>query len=763
MPNPANYDNQDDWMAACVPTMMDEGRDQDQAVAACLQMWRDRDKKSFDPAITRAWSKLTIKSVDAEKREIEGVATTPTVDRIGDIVEPMGAKFTLPIPLLHHHKHDQPVGQVISARPTKDGISIRAKLARIAEPGPLKDRVETAWQEIKAGLIRGLSIGFKPIEYEPLDPKDPFGGLRFNSYSLYELSLVTIPANADAQITMIKSIDQSLQAANGQAEASGSRTIVTTIGGGGGSGGAAQGRRDGSTRGTPGLKATSVNLRLEERRMSKTFSEQVIDLEHARAAKEAAMAEIMQKAVDESRSTDENERDNFDDLQREVEAIDGDLKRLRVLERQMLVKAQPVQANTIADGAAARAPQIRVQAQQMPPGVRMARVAKCLAMAEGSRPEALRIGKTFYASDLPTIATLEAAANYGAVSDMAIKAAVPAGSTVDTQWAGALVSAAAGEAGVVGDFLEYLRPQTIIGKFGTGNVPNLRRVPFRTGLVTQHNEGSGFWVGEGAPKPVTKIDLSRRTLLPTKVANIAVVTEELMRDSSPSADIIVRDSLVNALRTRLDSDFIDPAITASGARPASITNGVTAQTSFSAGGSLGGGTALSIRRDINRAVDAFIDANLQTDSLVWIMRANTAMKLSMIVNSLGEPDALFANVGPAGGTLAGIPVVTSQFVPATASPTGDYVVLMDAQNIWFADEGGFNLAFSREASIAMEDAPTGAAFTGSPGSVTGLSTGSLVSLFQEDLVGWRAERTVNWLRARSNAVVVIESVNWGEA
>lgn len=44
MPNVADYDNEQDWMSACVPKLMDEGREQDQAVAACMTMWRDRDK-----------------------------------------------------------------------------------------------------------------------------------------------------------------------------------------------------------------------------------------------------------------------------------------------------------------------------------------------------------------------------------------------------------------------------------------------------------------------------------------------------------------------------------------------------------------------------------------------------------------------------------------------------------------------------------------------------------------------------------------------
>jgi HK97 family phage prohead protease len=177
--------------------------DMDQSIAVCESMWRER---SAPAPVTRAWSTLEVKSLDAERREIEGIASTPTVDRVGDIVEPMGAKFTLPIPLLHHHKHDQPVGHVTHARASKNGITIKAGLAKVDEPGALKDRIDLAWQEIKAGLVRGLSIGFKPLDYEFLDDKS--GGLRFNSWSWFELSLVTIPANADAQISVVRSIDQ---------------------------------------------------------------------------------------------------------------------------------------------------------------------------------------------------------------------------------------------------------------------------------------------------------------------------------------------------------------------------------------------------------------------------------------------------------------------------------------------------------------------------------------------------------------------------
>src|SRR5690606_22367589 len=124
-----------------------------------------------------------------------------------------------------------------------------------------------------------------------------------------------------------------------------------------------------------------------------------------------------------------------------------------------------------------------------------------------------------------------------------------------------------------GDFVEYLRPMTILGRFGQAGVPSLRRVPFRVPLIGQTTGGDGYWVGEGKAKPLTQWQYGQTNLEPTKVANIAVATEELLRDSSPSAEALIRDELANALRERLDIDFINPAKAAvAGISPASVLN-----------------------------------------------------------------------------------------------------------------------------------------------------------------------------------------------
>ena len=62
--------------------------------------------------------------------------------------------------------------------------------------------IETAYRQIKAGLLRGLSIGFRATKSEPTRT-----GRKWLEYEIYELSAVTIPANAQAGITAVKKYD----------------------------------------------------------------------------------------------------------------------------------------------------------------------------------------------------------------------------------------------------------------------------------------------------------------------------------------------------------------------------------------------------------------------------------------------------------------------------------------------------------------------------------------------------------------------------
>lgn len=157
-------------------------------------------------SVQRAYAAFEVKSIDEGRRIFRGWATTPATDRVGDTINPLGVRFKNPLALLHQHRHDQPIGKVMFDKPTSKGIQFEAEIPLVEEPGLLKDRLDLAWSEIKYGLVRAVSIGFRPIKYSYKDN----GGVDYQETDVYELSSVTIPALPEAVITAVKSMNGSL-------------------------------------------------------------------------------------------------------------------------------------------------------------------------------------------------------------------------------------------------------------------------------------------------------------------------------------------------------------------------------------------------------------------------------------------------------------------------------------------------------------------------------------------------------------------------
>lgn len=660
----------------------------------------------------RAYSILNIKTVNAEKRIISGIATTPEPDRVGDIVEPLGVQYKNPSPLLWMHQHDLPVGQVTFGKPTKEGVPFTASIASVVEPAGLKARLDEAWESVKAGLVRAVSIGFKAIEWSIIEDT---GGIRFMKTELLELSLVTVPANAGATISAIKSLDHKYRSA-----AIGSKSDVKGKGV------------------TPGASGKSLTVKLTPKEGNKmNLSEKIKQFKDDLAAKTAKRLELAKKSAEEGATFDASQQEEFDTLTSDIESVTKHIERLEVAALAEVSTAKAVTANAATSekaAAQARSQSIRVTsplAQEK--GLAFARLAKCKALSKLDMMPAFEIAKALYPDDQRI--------------ENILKAAVSAGTTLNSTWAAPLVG---DEGTLFADFAEYLRPMTIIGKFGTDGIPSLRRIPFRTRLLSQTSGGQGYWVGEGAPKPLTKFDFAGTTLEPLKVANIAVCTMELLRDSSPSAELLVRDGLVAALRELLDIDFVDINKAAvSNISPASITNGIARVTSS-------GTTADDIRCDVSAVMASFIAANNAPTTGVWIMSATTALALSLMVNPLGQRE--FPGISMAGGTFAGLPVIVSEYVQADS--TGHFVILVNASDIYFADEGGVEVKMSDQASIQMLDGSASGAGAPTNNSATPTAT-SLVSMFQTNSVAFLAERTINWKRRRNEGVGVIDGVNWG--
>ena len=458
--------------------------------------------------------------------------------------------------------------------------------------------------------------------------------------------------------------------------------------------------------------------------MSK-FAEQITAYEAKRASTVSAMDAIMAKAAAEGATLDAAQSEEYDGHAADIEAIDKHLERLRVAERTMAKSAKPIEdVRDPGQAGQQRGGHIQVKAQpKLAPGIAFARYAKVRAVSRLDSEPVMSVAERMYGAESDVVGT--------------VKAAVAAGSNQPGSWAAALHSP---EGAAFVDFAEFLRPATILGKFGQNGIPELRKIGFDEPVILQTGGGQGYWVGEGKPKPLTSFNFERSVLGRLKVANIAVLTEENVRSSNPSSEGIVRDALKAALVETQDLAFIDPTNAgAATVRPASVTNGATSTASS-------GRDADAVRADARAAVAAFIAASNPLTTGVWIMSATNALGLSMMMNALGQKE--FLGMTMLGGTFEGLPVIVSEYAGAT-------VALVNAADIYEADEGDIAVDMSREASLEMKDGGL------SQDGLTGTGT-SLVSLWQNNLVGLRAERTINWRRRRASAVAYLTGVHWGE-
>jgi HK97 family phage major capsid protein len=589
-----------------------------------------------------------------------------------------------------HHEHDEPVGLAEFGTPTAKGVPFTATFPAIAEDGDLKDRIEEAWQSVKAGLIRAVSIGFRSLEDENIAGT---WGTRYVKTEVFELSLVTVPACAGA-VFNIKSFDHGAPAASGKS----AHTVV----------------RLGKPAGASATVVKQIPKVPKPQEGNMKISEQIKSFQDALTQKSARQMELMTAA--EGRTLDAAESEEFDTLSDELAATEVHIKRL-----EQMSKSNVSKATEVTDESGMRKPlgHISVKAtHQVAKGTAFTRYVIAQCRAKGNLVQAAEIAKQWH-DTTPEVAEV-------------LKAAVAAGTTTDAAWAAPLVP----YQNMTSEFISLLRPSTIVGK-----LTELRAVPFNVRIPGQTQGSTVNWVGELGAKPVSALAFQDITLRFNKLAGIVVISDELARLSTPSAEAIIQGDLTAQIAQFMDDSFINPAYAAVGdVRPASVTNGVTPIAAT-------GVTADDLRSDIRAAYSTFIAANLSVAGATWIMTSTMAMAIGMMMNPLGQPE--FPGIGATGGTLIGLPVIVSETVPTDSS--GTIMVLVKQSEILLADEGGVTIDVSREASIQMNSTPD---------SPTTAST-VLTSLWQQNLVGIRAERLITWKKRRPEAVAYISGARYG--
>ncbi|MDE1475977.1 HK97 family phage prohead protease [Xenorhabdus bovienii] len=148
---------------------------------------------------------LNMKSV-SDSGEFEGYGSVFGLkDSTDDIVLPGAFANTLKLwkekgslpALLWQHRMDEPIGIYTEMKEDETGLYLKGRL--LIEDDPLARR---AHAHMKAGSLSGLSIGYvlKDGEYDRTK-----AAFLLKDLDLWEVSLVTFPANDDARVSNVKS------------------------------------------------------------------------------------------------------------------------------------------------------------------------------------------------------------------------------------------------------------------------------------------------------------------------------------------------------------------------------------------------------------------------------------------------------------------------------------------------------------------------------------------------------------------------------
>lgn len=155
--------------------------------------------------------KLDLKYFDEDgEGTFEGYGSTfDNMDRVGDVVEKGAFERTLaqhrkngtmPAMLLHHDM-TRPVGKWTHMEEDSKGLYVKGKLSL-----GVRDADE-AHKLLRDGVIDSMSIGYI-VNKEVYDYQSSKNHL--HEISLHEVSLVTIPANAQAMVSAVKSAEGDL-------------------------------------------------------------------------------------------------------------------------------------------------------------------------------------------------------------------------------------------------------------------------------------------------------------------------------------------------------------------------------------------------------------------------------------------------------------------------------------------------------------------------------------------------------------------------
>ena len=142
-----------------------------------------------------------VEEADDGSVNIKGYASTNDTDRAGDVIEKEAWEkggldnYTNNPVILFNHDYNRPIGRATGLETDDRGLRITANISKSA--GDVTNLV-------KEGILRALSVGFRVKDADYIEETD---GLKISDAELFEVSVVSVPANQAATFSVAKSFD----------------------------------------------------------------------------------------------------------------------------------------------------------------------------------------------------------------------------------------------------------------------------------------------------------------------------------------------------------------------------------------------------------------------------------------------------------------------------------------------------------------------------------------------------------------------------
>lgn len=620
-------------------------------------------------SVERPEHPLTLEKSAAPEFDARFVLSASTPDRVKDTIDPEAYRPHLRKRLiaLWQHEREKPIGYWQNLQVVAGALVGEIKFASTA----LAQMVKTL---IADGVPLGASIGFR-AKGEPNDA----GGLHFRELELLETSIVSVPAHPRA-VQIAKQFGITL----------------------------------------PGVAARPASSSTTGRNTmpSKTISQLVVDTQNAQVALVDKLAVETPKLADLTGDELTTQKALVDQIDEELQAIDGKLASFKSAEARIANRAKPVD-----DGEHG---------------------SNVIAFRDKSKDTENLFGKlalVVYESRVKGM-TMDAVAaqrfpNSQAVETI-VKAAVnPAMSNV-AGWAQELTRVGYGQ------FMDLLRAEALLPKIVPqgqshsfdGNVSI--SIPVAAGGPT---DLSGAFRAEGAPIPVKRTTFAAMTLTPKNLGVIVTATEEMLRRSAIDLASYLQGRMVKDTALLLDQVFLSNSA-ATATTPGGVRAGLAAGDTRASTGA----TAAAISTDIKVMLTALATANMGGPNTRWLMHPKNFVAVSWLQTATGTkqfPETMT-------GTLAGYPVVQS----TTMDPT--IVLLVDFDYYSFAIGAPLFLA-SNVATLHEDDVPLPLTATGTPNT----AAAPIRSLYQTNSWALRMLMDADWAKMRTpGPVQQLTAVAW---